>query len=139
MSTQRRSRLAAKVVSITSLRDRVVTVRPKQPGHNEGDRMVEPRRRKATPATAYHEAGHVVVATLLRSGWRSVSVEADEETLGRVLTQQHPWSVRVASSQGERVSVAPLCRFRSLDAIRDGRHGDGNLRRAGSLRRTRSE
>jgi ATP-dependent Zn protease len=35
-------------------------------------------------ATAFHEAGHAVVATDLRSGWRSVSVSKNETTLGRV-------------------------------------------------------
>ena len=39
-------------------------------------------KRDLTP-TAFHEAGHAVMATVLRKGWREVSIEPDEDAFGR--------------------------------------------------------
>jgi hypothetical protein len=41
-----------------------------------------------TEATAYHEAGHAVVACQLQSAFTTVSVEPDEDSLGRLLHAQ---------------------------------------------------
>jgi hypothetical protein len=46
-------------------------------------------KRDLTP-TAFHEAGHAVMAIVLRKGWRTLTIEPDEDAFGRTYMAKLP-------------------------------------------------